>query len=89
MDVAAWPAAPNQDGRWRVTLPQVPAHELSARHAVALTAGGQTATAELSALSWARSAIKTYGADSAGGRCAAAIWQYSQAADAVMDSRGV
>ena len=77
-----------QNGKWVVTVPSIAAHQLARDYTVVLRAGGNSGTVTVSALTWVREALNntSFAPGTRGGACAAAIYRYSQAAEAYVAS---
>ena len=90
-DGTALDARRQSDGRWRVTIPNLKAHQLSRTWDVTVaTSTGTDAHARVSGLSWVRAAL-TYDdwrGDDVTRDAAASIWRYSAAADAYRAKHG-
>ncbi len=70
-----------ENGRYRVSVLNVPAHQLSREYAITVTTDAGTASATASALSYVRLMLNAFTSASAQ-NAAAAIYAYSQAANA-------
>lgn len=73
------------DGRYRVIVAGIAAHELGRQWEISIgTSTGGTVTVETSALAWSRSALtyEPWRGDQVARNAAAAIWRYAKAAEA-------
>lgn len=73
------------NGRWRVTVPKIAAHELGREWSIAIeTSTGAIVTVKTSALAWVRSALtyEEWRDDTTARNAATSIWRYAKAAEA-------